>query len=164
MTIHKIVTIGVYGFEEDAFFNALQSAGVEVFCDIRRRRGVRGSDYAFVNSQRLQAKLAQLGIRYVHWLALAPSQQIRDQLKQRDLEQKIAKRQREVLDEQFVEAYQSECLSSVDAQALLSDLVPQPKVIALFCVEREPTACHRLWAAESLARSWNIESIEHITP
>ncbi|MFN2179799.1 MAG: hypothetical protein ACK2UV_09955, partial [Candidatus Promineifilaceae bacterium] len=56
-----IVTIGVYGFDETTFFQALKDAGVDTFCDIRRRRGVRGSRYAFANSKRLQKRLAELG-------------------------------------------------------------------------------------------------------
>ncbi len=51
----RIVTIGVYGFEEEEFFAALANARVDLFCDVRRRRGVRGARYAFANSQRLQA-------------------------------------------------------------------------------------------------------------
>ena len=43
----KIVTIGVYGFDETGFFRALQDAEVDTFCDIRDRRGVRGATYAF---------------------------------------------------------------------------------------------------------------------
>ena len=50
----KLVTIGVYGFDEASFFAALQTAGVDTLCDMRQRRGVRGADYAFVNSKRLQ--------------------------------------------------------------------------------------------------------------
>jgi len=33
----KIVTIGVYGYAEEDFFQALQAAKVDVFCDIRQR-------------------------------------------------------------------------------------------------------------------------------
>ncbi len=69
----EFVTIGVYGFDEAGFFQALQDAGVDTFCDIRRRRGVRGSAYAFANSQRLQGRLAELGIRYIYRSDLAPS-------------------------------------------------------------------------------------------
>ena len=58
----KLITIGVYGFDEESFFQALLAAGVDVFCDIRQRRGVRGATYAFANSQRLQRRLAELGI------------------------------------------------------------------------------------------------------
>ncbi len=46
----RIVTIGGYGFTEDAFINALKGAGVDAFVDIRQRRGMRGSKYAFLNS------------------------------------------------------------------------------------------------------------------
>ena len=63
--IEKIVTIGAYGYDADRFFAALQGAGVDTFCDVRRRRGVRGSEYAFANRARLEARLAELGIRYV---------------------------------------------------------------------------------------------------
>ena len=38
--IEKIVTIGAYGYDADRFFAALQGAGVDTFCDVRRRRGV----------------------------------------------------------------------------------------------------------------------------
>lgn len=51
----NVVTIGVYGYTPETFFAALQEAGVDLLCDIRQRRGVRGAEYAFANSQRLQA-------------------------------------------------------------------------------------------------------------
>ena len=38
----KIVTIGVYGSTEAQFFEALQEAGVDTFCDIRRRAACGG--------------------------------------------------------------------------------------------------------------------------
>lgn len=60
-----IMTIGVYGFDEQSFFQALQNARVDTLCDIRARRGVRGSDYAFANSERLQKRLTELNIRRV---------------------------------------------------------------------------------------------------
>ncbi len=66
MTLSCIVTIGVYGRSEADFFDTLQQAHVDLFCDIRARRGVRGSEYTFANSQRLQARLAELGIAYRH--------------------------------------------------------------------------------------------------
>ena len=33
----KIITIGVYGFDETGFFDALCNAQVDTFCDIRMR-------------------------------------------------------------------------------------------------------------------------------
>ena len=80
----RIVTIGVYGFREDAFFEALQDAQVDVFCDIRWRRGVRGAEYAFVNHKRLVARLESLGIEYVHRRDLAPTPEVRQRQKDAD--------------------------------------------------------------------------------
>ena len=74
----KIITIGVYGFDESSFFEALRKAAVDTFCDIRSRRGVRGRTYAFANSQRLQARLAELGIRYIYRKDLGPTKTVRE--------------------------------------------------------------------------------------
>jgi hypothetical protein len=67
----KIVTIGVYGFDQESFFQALLNAKVDTFCDLRMRRGMRGSTYEFVNSSSLQKRLDELGIRYLHLKELA---------------------------------------------------------------------------------------------
>lgn len=40
-----VATIGVYGFTEERFFGELTEAGVDLLCDVRRRRGLRGSTY-----------------------------------------------------------------------------------------------------------------------
>ena len=73
----EFVTIGVYGFDATTFFAALQNAKVDTFCDIRRRRAVRGAAYAFANHQRLEARLVELGIRYLHYIDLAPTTALR---------------------------------------------------------------------------------------
>ena len=80
----KFITIGVYGFSEAAFFKALQQAGVDTFCDIRWRRGVRGAEYAFANRARLQQRLAELGIRYLHFRDLAPTPALRQRQAEAD--------------------------------------------------------------------------------
>jgi hypothetical protein len=60
--MERLFTIGAYGFDADHFFDTLQQANVDLFLDIRRRRGVRGSEYAFANANRLQEELeAQAG-------------------------------------------------------------------------------------------------------
>jgi hypothetical protein len=70
----QIVTIGVYGFDKNSFFQALLDAKIDTFCDIRLRRGMRGSTYAFVNSASPQRRLSELGLRYLHIKDLAPNQ------------------------------------------------------------------------------------------
>lgn len=157
----KIVTIGVYGYEEDEFFAALQEAGVDLFCDIRLRRGVRGADYAFANSQRLQARLAEMGIDYVHRKDLAPTKEIRSLQFAADEAQKVAKRQRDTLSPVFAEAYRNEILADLSPAAFLEELPAGAKVIALFCVERAPEACHRSLVAETIAQELGLE-VEHI--
>ena len=159
----KIITIGVYGFDEPSFFEALIKAEVDTFCDIRSRRGVRGSTYAFANSKRLQARLAELGIRYVYRKDLAPTQTVRDRQAAADKATKTAKRKRTELGKEFVEAYQTECLAEFEPKSLLDELESDARVVALFCVETAPEACHRSLVADKLAKTLNLE-VEDILP
>jgi len=159
----KIVTIGVYGFSEEAFFQALRTANVDTFCDIRARRGVRGATYAFANSKRLQSRLAELGIRYLHRQDLAPSQAVRQRQYDEDKTNKIAKRKRTELGQAFRVAYQEEILNSFNPQSLLDELPPDAQIVALFCVEKEPEACHRSLVAGKLQQDLGLE-VGHILP
>lgn len=159
----KIVTIGVYGFDESSFFEALREADVDTFCDIRARRGLRGATYAFANSQRLQERLAELGIRYIHRKDLAPTKAIRDMQAEADKALKTAKRKRTILDGAFIDAYHTECLATFEPTSFLDDFEADTQVVALFCVEREPEACHRSLVAEKLAHALNLE-VEDILP
>ena len=159
----KIVTIGVYGFDEDSFFQALCDAKVDTFCDIRSRRGVRGATYAFANSKRLQTRLLELNIHYIHRKDLAPTQVVRDKQALADKVTKTAKRKRTELGEAFIDAYNTECLAAFDPQSLIDELEPDARVVALFCVEKAPEACHRSLVAEKLATTLNLE-VENILP
>ncbi len=159
----RIVTIGVYGFNESGFFQALLDARVDTFCDIRLRRGMRGSEYAFVNSSRLQKKLSELGIRYIHVKDLAPSYAIREKQKEEDSKLGIAKRTRTSLGRTFIEAYQRERLIHFNSQEFLNQVGDNAETISLFCVEREPEACHRSLAAGKLAQELGLQ-IEHLQP
>ena len=162
-TQKKIVTIGVYGFSESDFFTALINAGVDTFLDIRNRRGMRGSKYAFANSKRLQARLDTLGIRYIHHKELSPNSEIRQIQKIADQQQKIAKRKRSTLSDEFVLAYEEQVLDQVDLTSLVNRLPDDYQVIALFCVEREPGACHRSIVADRLSEQFDY-SVEDILP
>jgi uncharacterized protein (DUF488 family) len=159
----KIVTIGVYGFGAEEFFRTLVEARVDTFCDLRARRGMRGSQYAFVNSVQLQAKLRELGIRYLHIKELAPSPQNRDKQRTADERAGVAKRDRTMLGEAFKESYRTERLSSFQAADFTEELGDRAQVVALFCVEREPGACHRSLVAEHLARELDLP-VEHLGP
>lgn len=159
----KIVTVGVYGFTEEAFFGALREAKVDTFCDIRQRRGLRGSTYAFANSRRLQEQLAEMGIRYLHRKDLAPTKALRQRQKEADEADGVAKRKRTALSPAFVDAFREEILATFEPASLLAELEEDARVVALFCVEREPTACHRLLVAEKMQEEFGVE-VEHIVP
>ena len=159
----QFVTIGVYGTTADAFFEALQTAGVDTFVDVRQRRGVRGAKYAFVNSKRLQARLAELGIRYLHRKDLAPTKAIREQQYAVDKLNQVGKRNRSQLGDVFITAYHDEILSEFDPQTLLADLPDDAQTVALFCVERDAEACHRSLVAARLAETLGV-TIQHLMP
>ena len=159
----RVVTIGAIGYTAEGFFEALLDAGVDTFVDVRRRRAVRGSDYAFANSQRLQARLAECGIRYLHRIDLAPPDSVRQRQAAVDQAAGVAKRKRSELSPVFIEAYNREVLSGFDPQSLLDDLPDNAAVVALMCVEREPAACHRSLLAERLREALGME-IAHLTP
>jgi len=159
----RLVTIGVYGSDEDAFFDALQRAGVDTFCDIRWRRGMRGREYAFANSARLQKRLGELGITYLHFRDVAPSPELRKAQAKADKEHRIARRKRTVLGDAFVEGYCRDILAGFNSRKFVEQFGPDAKIVALFCVEREPAACHRSLLAGRLGKDLGLK-VEHIIP
>ena len=161
----KLVTIGVYGFGEAAFFNSLRQAGVDTFCDIRWRRGVRGSEYAFANRARLEKRLAELGIRYLHFRELAPTPALRQRQAEADKAQGTTKRKRSALGVVFIAGYREERLAAFDSRQFVEQLGPDARTVALFCVEREPAACHRSLLAERLQQDLGAQcEVIHLTP
>ena len=158
----EFVTIGVYGCDAEHFFGALVDAHVDTLCDIRRRRGVRGAEYSFANSQRLQERLAELNIRYIHRIDLAPSDELRGEQAQVDKQTHTARRKRTQLSEQFVKGYEESVLAGFDPAQFVADLAPA-HVVALLCVEREPTACHRSLLAAYLHKTLHVP-VHHLTP
>ena len=144
-------TIGVYNSTEKDFFDKLTLNHVDTFCDIRQRRGVRGSKYSFVNSNRLQEKLNLLGIKYGYIQNLAPTTEIRELQKQLDTENRELKSERQQLGKIFVIEYKNKILSNFDFEHFLENLENLgAKKIVLFCVEEHPEACHRSIVADRL--------------
>ena len=149
-----VFTIGVYGRTANQFFGALANAGIDNFCDIRRRRGVRGSEYSFVNSTRLQTELTSRRVAYRHELALAPTAAIRAVQQQADQQQRILKRSRDVLSSQFAELYVRE-IESFDFETLLSELTGTRRVV-FFCVEAVAAACHRSLVTAAITERFGL--------
>ncbi|MGH3786637.1 MAG: DUF488 family protein [Pseudonocardiaceae bacterium] len=155
-----MATIGVYGFDGEAFLERLRRADVRLVLDVRQRRGVRGSDYAWANSRRLQAALADAGIAYEHHPELAPTTELRQLQYLEDDRRGVGKRSRRELAPEYTRRYTAEILDRAD----LAPIVPAPSgIAALLCVERDPEACHRSLIAERLAQRHAV-SIEHLRP
>lgn len=152
----QLFTIGVYGTTESSFFNALVEHGITHFVDVRRRRGMRGSQYAYANASALQKKLRELGIHYVHHLELSPTKEIRETQKAVDAAVGTTKTARTELGSEFVRRYQSECLAQFDSKEFL-DRFPTSAKLALFCVENQPQACHRSLLAERIQSDSGVE-------
>lgn len=159
----SLLTIGAHGYTEVTFYQALQAAGVDTFCDLRRRRGMRGALYAFANSKRLQTGLRARGIRYLHLKSLAPSVATRNLQHSADKSSKVGSRQRTALSPSYIAAYQQECLTTLESGAFLAEVGAEARIVALFCVERLPDACHRSLVAAHLAPQLGIE-VHHLMP
>ena len=56
-----------------------------------------------------------------------------------------------------------DCLQQLDSAKFLERLGPEARVVALFCVERDPRACHRSLLAERLQADLDCE-VTHLTP
>jgi uncharacterized protein (DUF488 family) len=157
-----LATIGVYGFDAGAFMRALQGADVRVLIDVRQRRGVRGSEYAWANAGRLQAALEAAGIEYVHIKELAPTTELRQLQYAEDAREGVGKRSRERLAPVYVEGYTREILDPVGVEPVV-DALPADGVGALFCVERDPEACHRSLIATRVAEECGAR-VTHLRP
>lgn len=146
----------MYGFTAQAFMDALREADVHQLLDVRQRRGVRGSEYAWANARRLQAALADAGIGYRHHPELAPTTELRQLQYREDERRGEGKRSRSVLAPEYVERYTREILDRVDLGPIVAAM-PTDGTAALFCVERDPEACHRSLIAERLAGEYGVK-------
>src|SRR5918997_6964568 len=105
-----MVTIGIYGLDGESFLQRLREADVRLLLDVRQRRGVRGPEYAWANSKRLQAALDEAGIDYRHHPELAPTTELRALQYREDDRLGVGKRSRERLAREYVERYTREIL------------------------------------------------------
>jgi uncharacterized protein (DUF488 family) len=158
----QFATIGVYGFDGPGFIRTLQEAEVGVVLDVRQRRGVRGSEYAWANSKRLQEALAQAGVEYRHHPELAPTTQLRRLQYREDERRGVGQRSRSELAPAFVERYTREILDRADLGAVVADMQANA-TWALMCVERDAAACHRSLIADRLARERGLR-VTHLSP
>lgn len=158
----KIYTIGVYNSTEQEFFEKLVASQIDTFCDIRQRRGVRGSKYAFANSLRLQKKLAELKIKYMYEPGLAPTSEIRSLQKEVDLKLGEHKKDRQHLGSVFVQEFNNRILSNFNFTRFNSALIAEgADKVVFFCVEELPGACHRSLVANKI-KSEFMYDVKHL--
>jgi uncharacterized protein (DUF488 family) len=160
--VRRVATIGVYGWTLERFLAALTDAGVGLVLDVRQRRGVRGSEYAWANARRLQDALAASAFGYAHHVELAPTTELRQLQYREDDRRGVGKRSRSELAEAYRTRYLREILDQVDLGAFAREL-PVDSATALLCVERDPVACHRSLVADRLAEE-GLADVFHLVP
>jgi uncharacterized protein (DUF488 family) len=159
--VAELATIGVYGFDGATFLRALGEAEVTLVLDVRQRRGVRGSEYAWANARRLEAALEEAGIGYSHLPELAPTTEMRQLQYREDERRGEGKRSRTELAPEYVRRYTDEVLDQVDIEPIINWM--GAKRPALLCVERDPEACHRSLVAARLQGQFGFD-VEHLKP
>jgi uncharacterized protein (DUF488 family) len=158
----QFFSIGVYGTTEESFFEKLTQNKINIFCDIRNRRGVRGSHYSYANSNKLQEKLGERGITYLYVPGLAPTNEIRNIQNAVDKKEGISIRQRDQLSDKFREEFEKRILSKFNFKDFLKLLEKQDaKRVVLFCVEADHQACHRSLIMQKLHDDFNY-TITHL--
>jgi uncharacterized protein (DUF488 family) len=150
--VRTVATIGVYESSRDDFLSKLHHHRVVMIVDVRQRRGVRGPQYAWANSLRLQDALREAKVAYQHRPELAPTTELRHLQYREDDRAGVGKRSRVELAKEYRRGYLREILDQVDLGELLESL-PDERTSALLCVERDAAACHRSLIADRL-KAW----------
>lgn len=138
----ELFTIGGYGHSEISFFDALRKNSIDLFIDIRQRRGMRGSKYSFLNATKLQQKLGEIGVSYIFLKELAPTTEVRTVQHNADELSRQTKSGRVALSDAFIIAYKSFVLDRLSIDQLIAKVSGFER-ICFFCVESGHRACHR---------------------
>jgi uncharacterized protein (DUF488 family) len=143
-----LYTIGFTGKPAERFFGLLREHGVGRVVDIRLRPD--GQLSGFAKRTDLRYFLANLAdCDYRHLPQLAPSAEIRDDLRRDRDWPRYAERFEALMDEREVPA-------SLDRRLF------EESVCCLLCSEATPEHCHRRLVAERLARSWPNVVVSHL--
>jgi uncharacterized protein (DUF488 family) len=153
--LERVATIGVYGWTAASFFESVERES-DLVVDIRARRGVRGAEYSFANSRRLQDVLSSRGIAYLHLPEFAPPKALRGVQIAADREARTTKRVRDTLAAGFRTGYQSQVLARIDLGAAVEEMESFGSRPVLLCVERSADACHRSIVAEALVAAASV--------
>ena len=136
----KLYTIGFTGKNARVFFDLLQKAGVKTLLDIRLNN--RSQLAAFTKAGDLEFFLDQIcGIGYHHTTELAPSQELLDSV-----------RRKEIGWDGYVTRFEA-LMNERGADKLLKKLLRElPGPLCLLCSEPMASDCHRSLVADRIRR------------
>lgn len=145
----KLATIGYEGAPQEAVFEALEKAGVEVLVDVR---AVTSSRRPGFSKSHLSAGLPERGIDYLHLRGLGTPKEGRLAVRRGD-----PKGLRRIFG-----AHMKTAEARHDYEALLG-LLRRGKKICLMCYEHDPDTCHRTIIAERVREELGLK-IENLAP
>jgi uncharacterized protein (DUF488 family) len=142
-----IFTIGFAQKNAREFFTKLKEAGVKTVIDVRLNNISQLA--GFTKEQDLPYLLQEIaGIKYIHKPELAPTKDILDAYKKKDIGWKEYERQfRQLLIERHIE------------DVITPQLVNKA---CLLCSEPEPDKCHRRLTAEYFRELWGNVEVHHL--
>jgi uncharacterized protein (DUF488 family) len=142
-----IYTIGFAGKNAREFFTKLKDVAVKTVIDIRLNN--KSQLAGFTKEQDLPYFLEEIaGIKYVHMSELAPTKEILDAYKKKEIDwSEYEKRFRQLLVERHAE------------NAVTPQLANES---CLLCSEPKPEKCHRRITAEYLRELWRDVKIVHL--
>lgn len=147
MSTNKLYTIGFTKVSAETFFGKLRKAGVRKILDIRLNNDSQLAGFA--KKENLKFFLKEiLGCGYVHMPAMAPTQQILDDYKNRLIEW-------EDYEKQFNELISTR---HVHQNVTMEEL----NMACLLCAEPMPDKCHRRLIAEYLKDKFPDLEIRHL--
>ncbi|MCZ4101939.1 DUF488 domain-containing protein [Streptomyces sp. H39-C1] len=143
----KLYTIGFTKKSAEKFFGLLREAGATRLVDVRLNNVSQLSGFA--KRDDLRYFLGEIcGAQYSHRTELAPTKDMLDAYKKRDIGWAA-------YEERFVELMKVRQIEDIIRRETLDNAV-------LLCSEDNARHCHRRLVAEYLAQQWDDVAIEHL--
>ncbi|MEU2449366.1 DUF488 domain-containing protein [Streptomyces sp. NPDC012765] len=143
----KLYTIGFTKKSAEKFFGLLREAGVTALIDARLNNVSQLAGFA--KRDDLKYFLSEIcGAQYTHLTELAPTKEMLDAYKKRDIDWAT-------YEIQFLELMKARRIEDTIRRETLDNAV-------LLCSEDSARNCHRRLVAEYLARRWDDVTIEHL--
>ena len=142
----RVCTIGFTHKKAGDFFTRLQKAGVKRVIDVRLNNVSQLAGFSKRDNLKYFLK-SILDIDYVHSPALAPTQDMLDEFKN--------KGDWKIYEEKFLRLIQERQIETQVPKDIIADG-------CLLCSEDKPHFCHRRLVAEYLSRKWGGLTIQHL--